>query len=299
LKKKIRFIINPVSGISKKNDLPGIIERHLDKTRFEHEIAFTQYAGHATTLSREAAEKNYFMAVAAGGDGSVNETAKGLAGTETILGIIPAGSGNGLARHFSIPLSVNKALQTINTGKSIVIDTATINDHFFDGIAGIGFDAHIAHLFSSFGKRGLASYVKLVAREYSRYREQEYKITINGKSFLEKAFLISFANGSQFGNDAVIAPKADTGDGLLEVCILQKPGWAGLPGLLWCLFSNKAHCSGYLKTIRASEIKIESLTEQKIHIDGEPAIVKGDIHVKVNPLSLHICVPGDDEVGKG
>jgi diacylglycerol kinase family enzyme len=168
--KKIRFIINPHSGTGKKEMLPELIQSSIDKSIFNAEICFTKAPGHATELSREAVANGYEIVVAVGGDGSVNETASALINSKTALGIIPTGSGNGLARHLGIPVHAGKAIAVLNSGKIDVIDSLLANDRFCIGTLGVGFDAHIAHLFSISNKRGYLTYIKLVLKEFVSFR---------------------------------------------------------------------------------------------------------------------------------
>ncbi|MCK6649852.1 MAG: YegS/Rv2252/BmrU family lipid kinase, partial [Bacteroidia bacterium] len=216
-KKKICFIVNPVSGIGRQKVIEKLIDQLLDRTLFEYEIQYTKAAKHATELAKDAALRNFDIVVAVGGDGSVNETAKGLIGTKTAMAIIPAGSGNGLARHLKIPIDIKKAMEVINMGVISTVDSIRFNDETFVNVAGIGFDAHIGWEFAKFGKRGFSSYLKVIMREFPKYKARKYELEIDGKTIYPEAFLISFANGSQWGNNAYIAPTADISDGIMDI----------------------------------------------------------------------------------
>ncbi len=198
MKKKVRFIINPNSGSQNKEHFVEWIENDINRDVYDFDINFTNAPKHATLLSKEAAEQSYYAVVAVGGDGSVNETACGLIGSNTSLGIIPTGSGNGMARHLKIPIDFKKAIQVLNRSKSDQIDTLSINELFCIGTFGIGFDAHIAHLFAQAGTRGYSTYVKLVLKEFYHYPSHQYNIVIDGKKTEVNSFLFSFANSSQF-----------------------------------------------------------------------------------------------------
>src|ERR1051325_8729292 len=217
MKKSILFIVNPISGVGRQKVIEKLIDRYLDKKKYEPSIAYTRARAHAIALASEAAQNDFDVVVAVGGDGSVNETGKGLVGTNTGMAILPTGSGNGLARHLGIPMKLEKAMQVINEGRIMSIDTVKMNNERFFGMAGIGFDAHIGWEFARFGKRGFSSYVKFFLREFPGYRAQKYELTLDGKKIEREALLISFANGSQYGNNAAIAPNADIGDGLMDV----------------------------------------------------------------------------------
>jgi len=221
LKKKIRFIVNPISGVGRQKIIEKLIDEQLNRTLFDYEIVYTKASKHATELAKEALANNCHIVVAVGGDGSVNEIAKGLVGSNTSIAIIPTGSGNGLARHLQIPLDLKKAMALINASKKTTIDTIQLNEETFVNVAGVGFDAHIGWEFAKFGKRGLLSYIKLILRELPKYKAQDFELIIDGKSIHQKAFLISFANGSQWGNNAHIAPLADAADGFMDIAILK------------------------------------------------------------------------------
>ncbi len=288
--KKILFIVNPVSGVGRKNIVVKLIKKQLDKQQFDYRITYTQAPKHATELAHEAAAKNFYAVVAIGGDGTVNEIGKGLVGTQTAMAFLPAGSGNGLARHLKIPINLSKAMSVINSGRIISIDTVNMNNEMYVGMAGIGFDAHIGWKFATFGKRGFWSYVKIFLREYPKYKAQDYEICLDGKTISKNAFLISFANGSQYGNNAAIAPEADLQDGLLDVCVLKNFPLYSVPYLAWRLFNQLMHQSKYMETFRTKEILIKQNSDAA-HIDGEPVQLGKELKIKVNPLSLKVIVP--------
>jgi diacylglycerol kinase (ATP) len=287
--KKIRFIVNPHSGIKKKKDVQQLIHQYVDKTKYEYEIVLTQAPKHATELSREAA--NHFdIVVAAGGDGSVNEVAKGILGSNSSLGIIPLGSGNGMARHLSIPMEPEKALAVINNGRSETIDTMEVNNEFAIGTIGIGFDAHIAHLFAKAATRGYSTYVKLVLQEFYKYKPVTYSINVDGQDYLRECFLFTCANSSQFGNNAVIAPFADEQDGIIDISIMKKFAFRFAPHLIYRLLHNTIHLSKFFEMMNGHHIIVRNQGKLQGHIDGEPVTFNGDMHVKINPMSLNVIV---------
>lgn len=288
--KKIRFIINPKSGATGKQHFVEWINATIDPSQYEHEIAFTQAPGHATDLAAEAAENGYEMVIAVGGDGSVNETGKGLLGSDTALGIIPTGSGNGMARHLGIPMDFKKAVSLINHSKVERIDTLSINNHFCIGTFGIGFDAHIAHLFANAGTRGYSTYVKLVLAEFSSFKPLNFKIFADKKEHQISCFLLTFANSSQFGNNAVIAPFADVKDGIIDISIVRKFPVIVAPHLIYRMMNNTIHQSKYFDRLNAKEIMVVNNGKLKGHIDGEPIELIGDINIKMNALSLNVIV---------
>jgi YegS/Rv2252/BmrU family lipid kinase len=290
LKKKICFIINPISGIGRQKVIEKLIDEELDRSLFEYEIAYTKAAKHATELAAAAARNNADIVVAVGGDGSVNETAKGLIHSETAMAIIPTGSGNGLARHLNIPLDLKKAMHAINTGKTIRIDSIKMNDDVFVNVAGVGFDAHIGWEFARFGKRGFSSYLKVIMREFPRYKAQDFELTIDGKKMLKNAYLISFANGSQWGNNAYIAPSADISDGVMDIAILSDFKFMSGLAIGYRLFKRTLERSSYLEIIKAKEVQVKQ-PASIAHIDGEPIEAGKELYIKVEPLSLKVIVP--------
>lgn len=290
-KKRIRFIINPISGIGKRNSIPALIDKVVGKNDIEHDIMFTEAAGHAVELAREAAEAGYDAVVAVGGDGSINEVARGVIGTNTAVGIIPAGSGNGLSHFMKIPFRKEKAIRKICQLKTTLIDTATINDILFVSVAGIGFDAWVAQKFASTKLRGFFSYARLVVSEYLFYQSKRYKIYVDGRTFRRKAFMLTFANSNQFGFNAQIAPTASLNDGLIDLCIIKKPSFLTAVFFLPLLFLGKLHKTPFLEVIKTKEVKVIQRKNYIVHTDGDHLYVSKELTVKVLPLSLRVIVP--------
>ncbi len=288
--KKIRVIINPISGSGKQKKAEFTLRKHLNTQFFESEILYSEYAGHLSILAKEAAEKNYDAVIVVGGDGSVNEATQALTGTETALGIIPIGSGNGLARFLKIPMNITQAVHRINAFQQKRIDTADINTHKFVNLAGIGFDAHVAKQFELSHQRGFRNYAKISLREFFKYREQHYKISLDGKAIETTAFMIVFANSNQFGNNFVIAPQAKIDDAKLDVCIIQKPKLYQIPTVLLKIICKKAHTSRLVKIHKASQITIELSKKTILNKDGEALEQDKEIRIKVNPLSLSVII---------
>ncbi|MBP6413058.1 MAG: diacylglycerol kinase family lipid kinase [Bacteroidia bacterium] len=290
MKKSICFIINPISGTGKQKQVEQLLSEVSISERFSYDIVYTQKPHHATELSKAAVDKNYDIVVAVGGDGSVNEVSKGLLHSSTKLGILPCGSGNGFARHLSIPMDLKAALDVILNGNSQLVDSGEINGHHFINIAGIGFDAHIAHLFSNFGKRGFLAYIQLVLKEFFKYKMQSYELKIDVEGFMQKAFLLSFANGSQFGNNAFISPNSKINDGSGELCILQKIPLLHIPYFAYLLFSKKAHKSRFIQHLPFKKLEVKS-GSGKIHLDGEAFELDREFTVTILPNSLQVLIP--------
>ena len=290
MKKKICFIINPISGIGKQHKVEDLVKSFTELQKFEIHFEYTKAPHHATELSRNAASQGFDIVVAVGGDGSVNEVSKGLLGSQTALAILPAGSGNGLAWHLGIPLDLKKALVLLLEGQVVKLDCGEIAGKHFVNVCGIGFDAHVAHLFANYGKRGFLSYVKLVQKAYLNYPEQEFNLQFESQKIERKALLISIANGSQFGNNATISPLSDTNDGYMELCILKKIPWYAALFFALRLFSKRAHRSKYIEIFRVKSMRVVSSCHE-IHLDGEPVLEKEALDFKIIPSGIRILVP--------
>ena len=282
---KIRFIINPISGTGKQKGIEKFMIKHLEN----FEIIYTQKAGDATRISKEAANDNIDAIIAVGGDGTVNECLNALVNTNTALGVIPCGSGNGFAYHIGMERNIEKAVIQLKNTKIEVIDSCTANGFPFVNVSGIGFDSHIANLFLTLTKRGFVNYVKLVIRELS-YKAKEYTINYNNIERKVKAYIIAFANASQYGNDAKISPMANFQDGLLDFVILKEfPKWK-IPFFLLKVATGKAHLSKYVEIIQCQKMTI-SAENTLLHLDGEPFKARNPIEVTILPKSLKILMP--------
>lgn len=291
-KKKIVFIINPISGGKKKVDIPKAILAEIDYDKFDVDIRFTERVGHAQEISKQCVEDGFDIIVAVGGDGTINEVASEMINSKSILGIIPRGSGNGLARHLGISRSVNKALGLINSTHTMKIDTASINGKPFISIAGVGFDAKVAELFANSKKRGFLTYFKIIAEKYATYRPKEYRITLDSRQTITtNALFISIANSNQFGYNTEIAPNAKLNDGKLDICIVKKPFLVELPLIINLLLLKAIHLSPHVEIIPASKIIIVQSKNRKVNIDGEAVELGKELNIKVNPLSLNIIIP--------
>ena len=290
---KIAFIINPVSGPKRRKIKPKQIVSLLDKSRFDPLFFTTEYRGHASELARNAMDAGCRIVVAVGGDGTVNEVANTLVGTDITLGIIPFGSGNGLARHLKIPLLWQRAVNLLNKGVITQIDSGTLSSFRFFCTCGIGFDSRIGHKFKKVDKRGFLGYLKTILKEYRDYKPRKYTFTIDGEKFERRAFIITIANASQYGNNAFIAPKARINDGLFDVCIIKPfPRALGL-SLGIRMFNRSIQNSKYHEVIRGKVVKFKKPKKKYIfHLDGEPAkFRKSKIVATVHPASLNVIVP--------
>ena len=292
MRKRIHFIVNPISGRRRLSNIEDIIRKEVEIDKFELTISKTKSAGHASELSKEAVENKTDIIVAVGGDGTVNEVASQMIHSESILGIIPGGSGNGLARHLGIPFVPEKAIRLIVNGKTSKIDTGTVNKKVFISIAGVGFDALVAKLFSENKRRGFLTYLSLITQQFSRYREKKYTLEFeNGEIITTRSLFISFANSNQFGYNTTISPNAKLNDGLIDVCIVKKPKFIDFPVILNLLLLKKIDQSPYVNIITTKSVLVKRSKNRFVNIDGEACKLKKKLNVKVNPLSLKIIIP--------
>ncbi len=287
----IVFIVNPVSGAGRQKRIREVVDRYLDKSKYNSKVLFTEARGHASTLARQAVEQGAAVVVAVGGDGTVNEVGQGLVESDTALAIIPTGSGNGLARHLKLPMNFRKAIEIINQGNRQKIDTATLNGSLFVNVAGVGFDAHVARKFEQADKRGFFSYFSISTAAYRKYKPKKYTISIDGKVFKRRALMISFANSSQFGNNTTIAPKASLDDGLIDVCILRKLPFWKIILLSPLVFTKKFDKTPFLEIIQGKEVIVKRRKGKYVHLDGDPGKEGKTFTIQIHPLSLQVIVP--------
>ena len=281
MKKRILFIMNPISGTTSKADVPRLIDKYLDKERFEYEVKNTDYAGHGVDLTAEAVARGVDIVVAVGGDGTVNEVARSLVHTKTALGILPCGSGNGLARHLMLPMNLRKSIEVINRCEIHDLDYGVVNGHPFFCTCGMGFDADISQKFAESGKRGPITYVQKVLEEGLKYKPQVYEIEFDGDTTRHKAFLISCANASQYGNNAYIAPQASMSDGMMDVIIMEPFDLLEAPQLAIDMFNKTLDKSSRIKSFKAKHLRIHRFAEGVIHFDGDPVMTSADVDVRL------------------
>ena len=289
-KKKIIFILNPISGTVSKAGIPGLIEERLDKEKFDCRIAETKYAGHATELAQQAARQGIDIVVAVGGDGTVNEVGRALVNTKTAMGILPCGSGNGLARHLNLPMNLKKCIDILNDCDIHMLDYGLINRHPFFCTCGMGFDAFISMKFAEAGKRGPITYMQKILEEGLSYQPETYEIEDEEGTRRYKAFLVSAANASQYGNNAYIAPQASMSDGLLDIIIMEPFDLIEAPQVAIELFNKTLDKNLKIKTFRASHIHIHRKSEGIIHYDGDPVMADADVDISIVPKGINIIV---------
>lgn len=271
-------------------NFPDMAAKFLDAAKFNATYVFTEGRGHAYELALEKVNRDSDVLVAVGGDGTINEVASGIGESGKLMGIIPYGSGNGLARSLGISLDDRLAVLALNKLNINRIDSGTFNDRNFFNMAGIGFDAHISTIFANHITRGLAGYVKTAIAEISNYQCQNYILEIDGKRIVRDAFMISIANSSQFGNNAHISPFASLRDGLLDVVIIKPFPLYQFPILGYKMFNRSTHTSNFVEIMKGKDIRIIREGSGAIHIDGEPCSMGSELRIKVKPLSLAVLV---------
>ncbi len=287
-KKRVLFVVNPISGGKKKKGFEKRVREELDAELYDAQFVFSEYGGHANQLGKEAVKDGFDLVVAVGGDGTINEIASALNGTEAALGIIPEGSGNGLALYLGIPLNERAAVRRLNRFETTTIDSGTINGLAFFNMAGIGFDASVSDRFANDNIRGPIGYLKAVLSEISTYKPKRYVLDIDGKILEREAFMISVANSPQYGNNAYVAPQASVTDGLLDVCIIHKFPLYTIPMMLFHLFNKTADQSEYVEIVPGKNIRIERNTADAVHVDGEPMEMGTILDIAVSPETLRI-----------
>ena len=283
MKRKFLFIHNPISGGSKSNFIK-ILESQKHKFP-KHRVINTTHIGHAKELANQY-KNDFDVIVAVGGDGTVNEVASALVNSNTKMGVIPQGSGNGFSNHLGISQNITNALNTLLLGKTKMIDSVLINKSAFVNVAGIGFDGHITKLFNQTKSRGLWSYVHLVLMEFLKFKEFEYTLVANNDTFKGSAFIIALANSSQYGNNFTIAPNSKSNDGLVNVLIFKKPPIWITPYIIWRIFKGKPISSKLCTEVITTALVLKH-QNQPVHLDGEVANFEiAELSIKVIQNSL-------------
>ena len=288
---RITVIINPVSGTTSKKRIPELVNQYIPSDKFEKQFFYTKYQGHAFELANQAVKDNVNCVIAVGGDGTVNEVARALVESSSVLGIVPMGSGNGLARDLFIPMDIRKALEVIRKGNRRTIDYCKANDRIFFCTCGIGFDALVSERFAKRKQRGPFAYMRSVIAEYLQFTPDTYEIIFENEVLIKKAFLVTCANASQYGNNAYIAPQADMNDGMMDVAILSPFSPLDIGNILIQMFTKQMAKNSKTQYYRSKKLTLRRKKPGIIHIDGEPVLMDEVISLKAYHNGLHVMVP--------
>ena len=291
VKRKIVFVYNPISGNRKLIPVLPIIERFINSDLYDFSIITTQHKGHATGIAREYAAKNYDAVIAVGGDGTVNEVGQGLIGTDTALGIIPCGSGNGLARHLGIPMDPFKAVKWLDKSIFTDIDYGIINGNPFFCTCGVGFDAKVSDTFSKARTRGVLTYMESVLKEIAGYKDKMYKLSFDNSSETFECFIVTCANADQWGNNAFIAPTASLQDGLMDVVVIHPFTPLDAPLLAFQLFNRQLDRNEKVTIRKCRRLTITRDDEGPAHFDGDPIYLGKEINIEMVPHGLKVLIP--------
>jgi len=288
---KITAIINPVSGTASKKHIPDLLNQYIPSDKFETQLFFTEYRGHAFELASKAVKENVDYVIAVGGDGTVNEVARALVNSSSVLGIMPTGSGNGLARDLAIPMDNRRALEVILNRTMKTIDYCKANNRIFFCTCGVGFDASVSERFDKEKKRGPFSYMKTVVTEYLQFKPDTYEIVFENEVVSRKAFLVTCANASQYGNNAYIAPQADMNDGIMDVAILSPFSPLDIGNLLVQMFTKQMTKNRKIQYYKSKKLTLRRAKPGIVHIDGEPVFMDRIISFEVFHDGLNVFVP--------
>jgi len=291
VKRKIVFLYNPISGSRRLIPVVPIIERFVNRDLYDFSIVTTDHKGHATELARQYAAQNYDAVIAVGGDGTVNEVGCGLIGTDTALGIIPCGSGNGLARHLGIPLDPFKAVKWLDKSIFTEIDYGLIEDQPFFCTCGVGFDATVSDTFSKAGTRGVLTYMESILKEIATYKDKTYKLSFDNSSETFECFIVTCANADQWGNNAFIAPTASLQDGLMDVVVIHPFTPIDAPLMAFQLFNRLIEKNPKVMVRKCSHMTITRESEGPAHYDGDPMMLGKEIHIRMVHGGLRVLIP--------
>lgn len=291
--KKISFIVNPLSGaMRKRKDVDTLLKKYLDTSKYNYDIIFTEYAGHAIELSNQAKNNGSDIVIAVGGDGSVNEVASSLIGTDTLFGVLPGGSGNGFAMHMGIGRKMKKAIQIINEGKPKLIDTITLNNKPYINLSGIGFASKIAYRFKESKNRGFMNYLKITMQEAFKFPFQKYQISIDGKPYMDReCLMVEVANSTSFGYNFKPAPLAKVDDGLLELVIVNKTPKQKYFAAFFKMINGNIHKAHFMERMACKKVNIKIPKNSYIHLDGEGFMESDELKYEIVPNSLNVLAP--------
>lgn len=297
MKTKALFVVNPISGVGKQKRIETLLQQNLNHDLFDYEVRYTERIHHGTELAREAAMRGCDCVVAVGGDGSVNDVVQGLHGSDTCLGIIPCGSGNGLAHTLKLPMQPWLAIRVLNQRYEQIIDSIVISrggeplgdDRYICvNAAGVGFDAHISRLMRVAKTRGLAGYGNIVLRAYNNYQSSDYTLTLNGRTFTRNAWIIALQNSSRIGFNVPVSPLARMDDGIIDISIIDKVPMDHVPITTQLALTNHLQLSQHVEMFRTSEVLIEGNADKWVDIDGEGINIGREVLFVNHPRSVKV-----------
>lgn len=278
----ILFIVNPISGQGSKDKVVSRLSQH------ECRVVYTEYAGHAELLAREAEED---IVVAVGGDGTVNEVARGLIGTGKTLGIIPRGSGDGLALHLGLNHDLNKNIQIIENGKTHYLDAGMINGRYFFSVCGVGLDAIVSERFAKSGRRGLPNYIEQAIHTWRNHTTELYEIEIDGVRYKYEAVMITVGNSDQWGHGAKVTPLADSSDGILDITVVEDFKDIDIPMLAYRLMTGTVNLAQNIHCHKGKDIRIIRQDSGPAHVDGDWFEADRVLEINILKHALKVIVP--------
>ena len=294
---RLAIIINPISGAGGRRDarrsrteLAQSLARAHD---MDAQVLVTEGQGHARQLADAALASGITRLLAWGGDGTLNEVASAAAFRDAVVGIIPSGSGNGLARELGIPMQPRDAFAVALNGRERRIDTGEVDGRQFFNVCGVGLDARVAHQFATHTttRRGFSRYLEITCRELFRYDPDEHTVVVNGSLVRSRALMIAIANGRQYGNGALIAPDAKPDDGQLDVVVIDdRPAWRALTQIPRVFLGQIGRVPG-VTIVRGDEVAITSGRPMIFHVDGEPFAGGTTLRARVHRQALRVLVP--------
>lgn len=297
--RKFIYFVNPVSGTGGKGLLLDIIKNKTAEKGIPFEILHTNAAAEYNFLKEKIADENVTDVIVCGGDGTVNQIANALLGIHVNIGIIPMGSGNGLAFAAKIPRRVHKALENIFAGNAAYVDSFYINKKFSCMLCGLGFDAQVAHDFARQKKRGLATYVKQSAKNFFKAKHYHFEMILDGNPIISEAFFISIANSNQFGNNFTIAPQASLHDGLLDIVVVNKMSklrmiWTVLKQIRKGqvrLYEDRKYHRNDIHYFQTKKLTIKNTQLAPLHIDGDPAETAAVFEIEIIENAFKLLIP--------
>lgn len=295
MKTKTLFVVNPISGVGRQKKIETLLQQNLNHDLFDYEVCYTERIHHGTELARQAADRGYDCVVAVGGDGSVNDVVQGLYGSNTRLGIIPCGSGNGLAHTLKLPLQPWLAIRALNQQYELTIDSIIVSrgdrkgsQYVCVNAAGVGFDAHISRMMQAAKTRGLTGYSNLVLRAYNNYQSHDYTLTLGDRTLVRNAWIIALQNSNRIGYNLPVSPLARMDDGIIDISIVDKIPLDHVAITMPLALTNHLQLSQHVEMFRTSEVLIEGNTDKWVDIDGEGINIGPSVHFVNDPQSIHV-----------